>query len=173
MNSILKYITLGAIIVICQIMLGEYVNIWAMLYIAIFPQFIILLPPSINRSLYMVIAFLFGLSIDLFSDGVLGLNAAALVAMAYTRPIVLRLTLPRASFDNYENVPLIPRTVEIPRLLLINAIMLAVFFTVYIMVDSAVSFSLGYTILKLLLCVTANTILAIICNIALLDKILK
>ena len=70
MNNILKYITLGAIVIVCQILVSEYVNIWAVLYIAVFPQFIILLPPTINRSVYLLIAFALGLSIDLFADGV-------------------------------------------------------------------------------------------------------
>lgn len=173
MNNTLKYITLAAIMVICQILLSEYVNIWTVLYLAIFPQFIILLPPSINRFMYLLAAFVLGLSIDLLCDGVMGLNAAALVAMAYFRPVILKLTIPKASFDNYENTPLIPRTVEIPKLLLINAVMLTVFFMVYILLDSAASFTFGYTLLKMVVCIVANSIVSIICNIALFDKILR
>ena len=173
MNSIIKYITLGAIMVFCQILVSEYVNIWAVLYIAVFPQFIILLPPTINRSAYMLTAFALGLSIDLFADGVLGLNAAALTAMAYMRHPVLKLTVPKASFESYDNQPLIPRTVELPKLALLNILLLAVFFTVYVLLDSAASFSAGYTLLKIFLCVAANSVITFACNIVLLDKILR
>lgn len=173
MNKALKYSTLGAIMIICQILLSEYVNIWPLVYIAIFPQFIILLPPSMNRTLYMLTAFALGLCIDLLSDGIMGLNAAALTAMAYVRPLVLKFTLPKGNLDNYENVPLIPRTVEIPTLVLITVLLLTVFFTVYILMDSAASFTLGYTLLKLLACITANTLVSILLNLALLDKILR
>ena len=131
MNSIIKYITLGAIMVFCQILVSEYVNIWAVLYIAVFPQFIILLPPTINRSAYMLIAFVLGLSIDILADGVMGLNAAALTAMAYSRGPILKLIIPKASFENYENHPIIPRTVEPYKLALLSGMMLAVFFTVF------------------------------------------
>lgn len=173
MNNILKYITLGAIVIVCQILVSEYVNIWAVLYIAVFPQFIILLPPTMNRSAYMLVAFILGLSIDLFADGVLGLNAAALTAMAYFRPSILKLTIPKASFENYENQPLIPRTVELPKLALINTMLLAVFFTVYVLLDSAATFTFGYTMLKIFLCIAANSIITFACNIVLLDKILR
>lgn len=173
MNNILKYITLGVLVIICQILVSEYVNIWAVLYIAVFPQFIILLPPTINRSAYMLIAFVLGLGIDLFADGVLGLNAAALTAMAYLRPSILKFTLPKASFENYDNQPLIPRTVEIPKLVLMNVLMLTIFFTVYVLLDSAASFSFGYTLFKIFLCVAANSAITFACNIVLLDKILR
>ena len=173
MNNILKYITLGAIVVVCQILVSEYVNIWAVLYIAVFPQFIILLPPTMNRPAYMLVAFLLGLGIDLFADGVMGLNAAALTAMAYVRPSILKLTVPKTSFESNENQPLIPRTVELPKLALLNILLLTVFFSVYVLLDSAVSFSAGYTLLKIFLCVTANSIITFACNIVLLDKILR
>ena len=173
MNNILKYITLGAIVIVCQILVSEYVNIWAVLYIAVFPQFVILLPPTINRSVYLLIAFALGLSIDLFADGVLGLNAAALTAMAYIRPAILKFTVPKTSFESYDNQPLIPRTVELPKLALLDTLLLAVFFTVYVLLDSAVSFSAGYTLLKIVLCVAANSAITFACNIVLLDKILR
>ena len=173
MNSILKYITLAVIIIFCQILVSEYVNIWAVLYIAIFPQFIIVLPPTLNRSLYMLIAFALGLSIDLCADGLLGLNAAALTAMAYARGPILKLTLPKASFESYESTPIVPRTVDVSKLAMLNTLMLAVFFTVYVLLDSAGTFPFGYTLFKIFLCVIVNAIITFICNIVLMDKILR
>lgn len=173
MNQHIRYLALAALMVVCQILLSEYVNIWAILYIAIFPQFIILLPPSMNRSLHLIVAFLLGLCIDFFADGVLGLNAAALVAMAYTRPFFLKLTLSKGNMDNAEGLPLTPKTVEIPKLIMLNTLMLAVFFTAYILLDSAAGFSLWYTLLKIGICVAVNSIITIICNIVLLDKFLR
>ena len=173
MNNILKYITLGAMMVFCQILVSEYVNIWAVLYIAVFPQFIILLPPTLNKSVYLLLAFGLGLVIDLCADGVLGLNAAALTAMAYSRSTILKLTIPKASFENYDNQPITPRTVELYKLALLNTLMLSVFFIVYVLLDSAAGFSFGYTLLKIILCVAVNSIITFICNLVLLDKILR
>lgn len=173
MNVPFKYTTLGILLVICQILLSEYVNIWPVLYIAIFPQFIVLLPPSVNRSLCLLIAFALGIAIDFTADGVLGLNAAALVAMAYTRPFMLKLTLSRSGIESSDNMPLLPRTVEPQKLALLNLLMHAVFFTVYVVLDSAGSFTLWYTLFKIALCIIANTIISMICSIALFEKYLR
>ena len=173
MNIQLKYFTLGAIIIFCQILLSEYVNIWPILYIAIFPLFIILLPANLNRTLYMIIAFLLGLCVDITADGVIGLNAAALVAMAYFRDFALKLTLSKGNLESAENLPISTKTVEIPKLITINLIMLAIFFTVYVLLDSAASFSPLYTILKITLCTAVNCIINLLCNIVLLEKILR
>ncbi len=173
MNVHLKYATLGLLLIICQILLSGYVNIWPVLYIAIFPQFLVLLPSSLNRSLYLVVAFILGLTIDIFADGVPGLNAAALVAMAYARPLVLKFVLTRGGLESTETLPLLPRTVELPKLVLLNAIMLAIFFTVYVVLDSAGSFTFWYTILKIVLCIIANSIISTICSIVLFEKFLR
>lgn len=173
MNVHLKYATLGLLLIICQILLSGYVNIWPVLYIAIFPQFLVLLPSSLNRSLYLVVAFILGLAIDIFADGVPGLNAAALVAMAYARPLVLKFVLTRGGLESTETLPLLPRTVELPKLVLLNAIMLAIFFTVYVVLDSAGSFTFWYTILKIALCIIANSIISTICSIVLFEKFLR
>ena len=173
MNVQLKYATLGALLIICQILLSEYVNIWPLLYIAIFPQFIILLPPALNRTVHMLIAFALGMAIDIFADGVLGLNAAALVAMAYIRPWFLKITLSKANLDTSDNQPLLPRTVEIQKLAVLNCCMLAVFFFVYILLDSAGSFPFWYTILKIVVCVIVNCVISLICSRVLFEKFLR
>ena len=173
MNVQLKYATLGALLIICQILLSEYVNIWPLLYIAIFPQFIILLPPAINKIVHLLIAFVLGMAIDIFADGVLGLNAAALVAMAYVRPSFLKITLSKANLDTTDNQPLLPRTVEIQKLAMLNGCMLAIFFLVYILLDSAGSFPLWYTILKIAVCTTVNCIISLICSKVLFEKFLR
>lgn len=173
MNIHIKYLTLGILLTVCQILLSEYVNIWPVLYIAIFPQLIILLPPALNKSLHMLVAFALGMTIDIFADGVTGLNAAALVAMAYARPMLLKLVFSRAGLENTENCPLLPRNVDVLKLFLLDALMLLVFFTVYVVLDSAGSLPFWYAILKIMLCVAVNCIIYIICSTALYEKILR
>ncbi len=173
MNVNFKYITLGILLIVCQILLSEYVNIWPVLYIAIFPQFIILLPPAMNRYAHMLAAFFLGMAIDLMADGVLGLNAAALTAMAYARPQLLKLIFSRVGLDNIETSPLLPRYVDIMKLVTLNALMLLIFFTVYVLLDTAGTLPLWYAALKILLCTAANCIINIICSSALFEKFLR
>jgi hypothetical protein len=75
-----------------NIQLSGYINPY--LYIL----FILLLPVKFPKVPAMVIAFMLGLTIDMFTNTI-GIHAAACVFMAYTRPFVLKVFSPR---DGYE-----------------------------------------------------------------------
>jgi hypothetical protein len=60
----------------------------------IYVLFIILLPLSTPRYATLILAFLLGLVIDIFSNS-LGVHSAATVFVAYVRPLVIRLISPR------------------------------------------------------------------------------
>ncbi|MFP5471152.1 MAG: hypothetical protein ACLGGV_06115 [Bacteroidia bacterium] len=60
--------------------------------------FIVLLPLSIPHPLLILLAFLQGITIDIFmSTG--GLHASSLVTLALLRPYILRFIAPREDFD--------------------------------------------------------------------------
>lgn len=61
--------------------------------------FILILPFGIPNGILFLLAFLTGLTIDVFYD-TLGLNAAACTAMAFVRIIFINLTVQRDGFDN-------------------------------------------------------------------------
>jgi hypothetical protein len=90
--------------------------------------FVLVFPFNANRSLYLVIAFLTGLTIDMFANSG-GMHAAASLFIAYIRPIALRLTfgvsyeynaikLPNVSF--YERLIYISSLVFIHHLVLFS-----------------------------------------------------
>ena len=56
MNNI-KYITLGVFLILMQILVSGYINIWPMLYIAVFPFVLLVLPPQANRFIFLIMAF--------------------------------------------------------------------------------------------------------------------
>lgn len=60
--------------------------------------FILLLPFETPKALVLVLAFLMGLSIDMFTDTI-GMHASALVLTAFIRPFLLKMIAPR---DGYE-----------------------------------------------------------------------
>jgi len=78
--------------VLNHIQFSGYVN--PFLYIS----FIMILPVRLPKGLLLVIAFVTGLVMDVFTD-TLGMHAAACVMMAYVRPGLLKLMAPR---DGYE-----------------------------------------------------------------------
>lgn len=172
-NLIFKYFIIFIFCILGQIFISEYLNIWHLLYITFFTPFIISIPITINKSLYIIIAFIIGFLVDIFADGLLGLNAAALVAMTYSRGFILRLPLFRLNLDNIENSPILPRNLGIVNYIILNTFLYIVFFFFYIILDYSYSFPIGYLLLKLTICVIINTLISVLINSTLLPKIIK
>jgi rod shape-determining protein MreD len=83
-NSVRFILAVAAQVLVCNhIDFLGYINPLVYIY------FILLFPLNANRSLFLVIAFLFGLTVDMFSDTG-GAHAAACVVIAYARPVILR-----------------------------------------------------------------------------------
>lgn len=80
------------ILILQNIQMGGYINPY------MYVLFILLLPLETEKSLVLGLAFVLGLSIDIFTSS-MGLHAIACVAMAYSRFYVLKLISPR---DGYE-----------------------------------------------------------------------
>lgn len=151
-----KYITAGIITLIVQLLICEFVNIWPPLYITVIPLFIIILPIETNMFALLLCAFGLGIATDAFADGVLGLNAAALTFMAYTKYFFInRLT-------KYESETLADsmRSLSSKPSVIFMLIMLsyAVFFLVYILLDTR--FTDGFMIVRLVLNVVVNVLIA-------------
>lgn len=151
-----------------QILISEYVNIWTMLYIAIFPVFLMILPISLNGTLYMLLAFLFGLGIDSFSDGIIGLNAAACVAMAYLRKPLLNLILTKNSIENIDSISI--KELGFPKFIVINILLYSVFFVIYLSLDNFWSIAFLFTLLKFVLNIIVNVLFAILIEYTLFSK---
>ena len=85
--NILRFILL----VLLQALIFNHINFLG--YINPYPYilFILLFPVNNNRSLFIFISFLMGLTIDLFSDSG-GVHAASCAFIAYIRPPVLKFS---------------------------------------------------------------------------------
>jgi hypothetical protein len=66
----------------------------------IYPLFIIMLPFQLNVIPLMIIAFIMGISIDLFSN-TFGLHASAALIIAYLRPEIFKIFSPRDGYDTF------------------------------------------------------------------------
>lgn len=159
MNN-LKYVILGVFLLLIQLLISGYINIWPMLYIAVFPLLVITLPYTCNHIVSILTAFCFGLLVDILSDGVLGLNAAAIVAITYFRPLLFRVAVSKTTLEN--TIEITQRTIGTTQFLLITALSYAIFFTIYIALDSWGYFSFIYTIARFLLNIIINTAVALL-----------
>lgn len=90
-NSVLINSVRFISLVLAQVLIFN--NIDFIGYINPYPYmlFILVFPFNANRSLYLILAFLTGLTIDMFGNSG-GIHAAACLVVAYFRPIALRLT---------------------------------------------------------------------------------
>ncbi|MCK7590137.1 rod shape-determining protein MreD [Subsaxibacter sp. CAU 1640] len=86
-NSLLRFVSL----VLLQGLVLNHVNFLS--YINPYPYilFVALFPINNNRTLFIFLAFLLGLSVDFFTDSG-GIHAAACVTIAYIRPPILKFS---------------------------------------------------------------------------------
>lgn len=80
-NFTLTYLLLA----IAQMVICNYFNFSPLLTLSILPVLVFCLPVRIGPMWAMLIAFATGLAVDWLSEGVLGLNALALVPVAFLR----------------------------------------------------------------------------------------
>ncbi|MBK0382767.1 rod shape-determining protein MreD [Pedobacter sp. SD-b] len=95
--NILRFVVLVAI----QVFLLKNMVIYGLNVPYLYILFILLLPFETPNWLLFLLAFLIGISVDLFSD-TLGLHATACVIMAFFRTVIIRVTVQE---DNYDSDP--------------------------------------------------------------------
>lgn len=91
------------VLVILQVLLLNNINFLGYINPYLYILFLILYPFNTSQLLYMLVAFLLGLSVDAFEDSG-GIHAAACVFIAYIRPMILRFSF-GISYD-YQTVKL-------------------------------------------------------------------
>jgi hypothetical protein len=100
-RSITRNILRFGLLVLLQGLILHRINLggsqFNYILIFIYPLFIVLLPIQIGRGLLILLAFLLGLSIDVFYDSP-GLHASASVFTAFIRPFVLVSVQPRGGY---------------------------------------------------------------------------
>lgn len=88
-NSVLLYISRFIALVLAQVLLFNHINFLGYVNPYIYIIYIILAPINSNKSVFLFISFLLGLTIDIFGDSG-GIHAAACLVIAFSRPVVLR-----------------------------------------------------------------------------------
>lgn len=85
-----KYAVMFISLVLIQVLIFNQVQFSGFFNPYVYVLFIILLPLSAPRYVVLILAFVLGLIIDIFSNS-LGVHSAATVFVAYVRPLVIRL----------------------------------------------------------------------------------
>lgn len=100
MILIAKHITRFVMLVLVQALIFNQLEIGFGIQFMIYPLFILLLPHNLSIFLSLLVAFLFGFSIDILSN-TYGLHASSSLFLAFMRARIYKLFEPR---DGYEAV---------------------------------------------------------------------
>ena len=92
MNSILRYSGSFLILIVLQLLIFNNIGFSGYVNPYIYVMFILILPVAIPSWILLILAFLTGLVIDLFS-GTIGVHAFATVMAGFVRPWVLSLNI--------------------------------------------------------------------------------
>lgn len=98
-NEIIRNIIRFFVLVLVQVLIIKNIELGRFINPFIYVLFLIILPFETPKWALLFIAFLLGITVDMFYDTA-GLHAAACVFLAYIRPGVLTLFSPR---DGYES----------------------------------------------------------------------
>ncbi len=90
-NSVFTHTFRFILLVLLQVLLFNNINFLGYINPYIYIIFIALFPVKNNRAVIIILSFLIGLSIDIFSDTG-GIHAAACVFVAYVRPLILKFS---------------------------------------------------------------------------------
>jgi rod shape-determining protein MreD len=98
-NSILRYGFIIVLLMLLQILVLNNIQFSGFVNPYVYIMIILLLPSITPAWLVLIISFLTGLTIDLFT-GSPGMHASATLLAGFSRPVVLRFIAPR---DGYES----------------------------------------------------------------------
>ena len=105
LSSFLKYVAYFIGLVLIQVLVLNNIELSGFLNPYVYVLFILILPFETPGWLLLLSAFLLGLTIDIFPQGIaggggtLGIHAASTVLMAFFRPMVLRWTNSRGEYE--------------------------------------------------------------------------
>ena len=94
------------LLLVAQLLLSNYFHVTPYIMLTILPVMVLSISIRIGSAGAMLIAFATGLVVDWLSEGVLGLNALALVPVGYLRNPIIRLVFGNEVFARGEDFSL-------------------------------------------------------------------
>lgn len=141
-SFIVRFFVLLAI----QLVLMEFCRIGPFILISILPAMILCIPTARPTWWTLIVAFLAGLAVDGLVDGPLGLNAAALLVVGVIRKPLIRFFIGEDLVERNYNFSF--HSNGIIKIGITLAVTVAVYFTIYVILDSAGTYSFGFNATK-------------------------
>ena len=146
------------LLAIAQLILTNFLRLSPYLMLSILPVMVLCIPIRTSTAVTMIIAFATGLSVDLLSEGVLGLNALALVPVALCRNSILRLVFGTELFARGEDFT--ARRNGVGKVMLAALIANILFLALYVWVDSAGMRPFSFNVIRFGVSLAASMVLS-------------
>ncbi len=154
-----RYWLVYALLVILQVLLGNFLNLGQYVVICILPLLVFSLPMNLSVAGVMLIAFATGFATDFFTHGVLGLSVIPLLPVAFLRKQLLSLVFGGEVFSRGESVSV--QKQGMPKIALTIVIFTAIYFAIFVWVDAAGTRSIGFNTIRWLLSTLCSCIVEI------------
>ena len=163
-TSTLKFVLLF----VAQTALWNYFNFTPYVFLVFLPAMLLCLPAEHGTVRVMLLAFVLGLVADFLVNGQLGLTSLALVPVAAVRRRVIRIVFGQEFFVRDEALSFHRQgwTKFLWAILLLTSI----FLIIYVTVDSAGMYSLGFRSLKFLCSLVASSAVSVPVAFLLLEE---
>lgn len=147
------------LLLVAQLLVWNFVNFSQYVFIVFLPVMLLCLPIERESIRLMLLSFVLGVAADFLVHGQLGLTALALVPVAALRRAVIQLVFGHELIARGEELSF--HRQRYTRFITATLILTAVFLLVYLWVDGAGMYSLGFLALKFGISLLASTAVSV------------
>ena len=150
-----RYVFTYVVLLVIQVILSGLLNLSQYVVLSFLPVMILSLPITRSTPRVLLTAFITGLVVDFFTDGVLGLTVCALLPVAFARNALIRLVFGTELLSRQEDISIHKQGPA--KVLLAILLATTLFFLIYIPVDCAGTRSGSFIALRTFLSVVLST----------------
>jgi hypothetical protein len=143
-----------------QIIMCNFTNLGPYIMLTLLPAMIMCVPLTISTTGCMLIAFATGLSVDWLSEGLIGINAAALIPVALMRKPLIRLFLGEDLITRSDSFSI--RKNGVGKISMMSIIATLIFLGIYIYLDGAGTRPFWFNAVRCGTSLLCNIVLALI-----------
>lgn len=156
-----RYTICFVLLLVAQLILARFCQIGPYIYISLLPAMIMCMPMSVPTWLNCIIAFLCGMAVDGLADGVWGLNAMALVPLAFLNKSFINMFISREVVEREYGISFYQHGVfAIGFTLFIHTLL---YFVIYICFDSGAERGLVFCLVKMATSVVTSLVFGLVC----------
>ena len=143
-----------------QMILCNFAGFSPYVMLTLLPAMIICVPLTVSTPMCMLIAFASGLSVDWLSEGIIGLNASALIPVSLMRKPLIRFFLGEDLIVRSDSFSF--RKNGTGKISLVMGVSLVIFLSIYIFLDGAGTRPVWFNMTRFGVSFVCNMILALI-----------